>query len=238
LQHFLGATYSQPLHFLGHSLGTLVNASAINYLHSENMATGYHSPTPWTNKYIHVTAFDQARLAAAAEVLQGSLPSFQSPLPVHFTWADNYKSIFGLGNFPNAVNVNLQKGALIANPLQILPDSHRYAVDWYGMSINLPSDQYNPLGFKRSYEYAPLLFPPSDIQTGSTYHQSPFNDDVLALEPVTGVATLGLYPDAVLQTTIDTMLVTGEVTIQLVDTAQNAVSGFFNYVGGIACPQS
>src|ERR1035437_8670918 len=37
-----------------------------------------------------------------------------------------------------------------------------------------------------------------------------------------------------LQTTIDTMLFTGDSTIQIVDTVQNKVSGFFNYVGGVA----
>ena len=232
LQYFLGATYSRPLHFLGHSFGTLVNASAINYLHGEQIGFRHYSPTPWQNNLVHVTLFDQAQGAELAEA-----PFiFQAALPLKFTWADNYKSFVGLGNFSSAVNVNLQKGVLttVLNPLHFFDDSHGYPRDWYGMSINLPSDQYNPLGFKRSYEYAPLFFPPSDIQTGSTYHQSPFNDDVLALEPVSGVAALGLYPDAVLQTTIDTMLVTGDVTIQIANTVQNQVSGFFNYVSGVA----
>ena len=227
LQYFLGANYSHPLHFLGHSLGTLVDASAIDYLHGTKPGT--HPQTTWQNNLVHVTLFDHAQVAAVG------IGQVQGPLPHNFTWADNYESLVGF-NLPRAVNVVLQKGVLITvlNPLHFFDDSHGYPRDWYGMSINLPLDQYNPLGFKRSYEYAPLLFPPSDIQTGSTYHQSPFNDDELALEPATFVDSLGPLPDAVLQTTIDTMLVTGEVTIEIADTAQNQVSGFFNYVGGVA----
>jgi hypothetical protein len=228
LQYFLGANYSQPLHFLGHSLGTLVNASALDYLHGEKPGT--HPQTTWQTNLVHVTLFDHAQVATVAV----GVGQIQGPLPHNFTWADNYESLVSF-NLPRAVNVVLQKGVLITvlNPLHFFDDSHGCPRDWYGMSINLPSDQYNPLGFKRSYEYAPLLFPPSDIQTGN-YHQSPFNDDELALEPATFVDSLGPLPDAVLQTTIDTMLFTGDSTIQIVDTVQNKVSGFFNYVGGVA----
>jgi hypothetical protein len=35
LQTVLGANYSQPIHFMGHSIGTIVNAAAANYLHGE-----------------------------------------------------------------------------------------------------------------------------------------------------------------------------------------------------------
>ena len=220
LQYFLGENYSHPLHFVGHSLGTLVNASAIDYLHGTK--PGARPQVPWQNNKVHVTLFDHAQVAT---VLVGQA---QGPLPQRFTWADNYESAVAF-NLSGAVNVLLQKGVLIAGPI----DSHSYPVDWYGMSITLPSDQYNPLGFKRSYEYAPSLFPPSDIQTGN-YHQSPFNDDELALEPATFVDSLGPIPDVVLQGTIDTMLFTGEGTIQIADAGKNAVFGFFNYVGGLA----
>ena len=193
--------------------------SAIDYLHGEKPGT--HPQTTWQTNLIHVTLFDHAQLAEG-------IRQVQAPLPHNFKWADNYETAVAF-NLPSAVNVVLQKGILIVGPI----DSHSYPIDWYGMSINLPLDQYNPLGFKRSYEYAPSLFPPSDIQTGN-YHQSPFNDDELALEPATVVDSLGPLPDVVLQGTIDTMLVTGEVTIQIVDTGKNKVFGFFNYVGGIA----
>lgn len=234
LQHYLGASYAQPLHFLGHSLGTLVNASAINYLHGEKYWTLDYSPTPWKNNLVHVTLFDQAQLAIA-----GTAQTYQGAMPFDCTWADNYKSIVGLGNFSDAVNVNLQKGILTAvatslNPLQIADDSHSYPMDWYGTSIILPSDQYNPLGFKRSYEYAPSFFPPSDIETGSTYHQTPSSNDELALELATGVSSLGLLPDTVVQTTVDTVKYTRGVTVQIVDTTQSAASSFFNFVSSVA----
>jgi len=244
LQHYLGSTYSQPLHFLGHSLGTLVNASAINYLHGENVGTGANSSTPWTTNPVQVTLFDQAQLS---ELLAGTSPIYQSALPLNFTWADNYKSLAGFGNFPNAVNVNLQKGVPteIANDLnsgggilnvfwQILANTHGYPMDWYGMSITNPTDVNDPLGFERSYEYAPSLFPPSDILAGSTFQQTPTSSDELALEPETAVSSLGLLPAAVVQTTIDPIQYTIGATEQSVDTAQNYASSFFSYASGIA----
>jgi hypothetical protein len=235
LQHYLGAAYSQPLHFLGHSLGTLVNASAINYLHGERIGTGDYSPTPWANNLVHVTLFDQAQLAELA----GASPNYQQALPFNFTWADNYKSLVDLESFPNAVNVNLQKGILVSVatslwPSTIADDSHSYPMDWYGMSIIAPTDVNNPLGFKRSYEYAPLLFPPTDTQTGSTYHQTPSNYDELALELMPVVGSLGLLPDVVVQATVDTVQYTSGVSVQIVDGAQNYASSFFNYLNGVA----
>ncbi len=242
LQFYLGANYVKPLHFLGHSLGTLVNASAINYLHNDNATTGPCTATPWMHNIVHVTLFDQARLAAVGEALLVQLPTFQSPLPVYFTWAENYKSIVGVGNFPNAVNVNLQKGTLIAigdnllklNLLQIAPDSHTYSMDWYGMSITNPLDVNNPLGFKRSYEYSPWLSLPSDIiPNGSGYYQTPLSDDVLALSPVNFVSSL-LLPDIILQSIADNVQQTGDVTVQIVKTPQNDVANVFNYLSDVA----
>ena len=236
LQHYLGAAYSRPLHFLGHSLGTLVNASAINYLHGENVVTGYASPTPWKTNSIQVTLFDQAQLA---DLLAGASPVCQSALPFNFTWADNYKSLVGLGDFANAVNVNLQKGFLTAvattlSPFQIADDSHGYPMDWYGLSITEPLDENNSLGFMRSYEYAPLLFPPTDVPKGSYFQQAPLSSDELALEPVPSSLPLGLLPDIVLQATTDTIQYTAGASVQFVDTAQNYASSFFNYASGVA----
>jgi len=243
LQYYLGATYSQPLHFLGNSLGALVNASAINYLHSEKIGIGYHCLTPWIQNLVQVTVFDQAESAVAVEdLIESKSPIVQSPLPVAFTWAENYKSLVGFGNFPNAVNVNLQKGVLttvandpLTNPLQIAADSHRYAVEWYESSITFLSDQYNPLGFKRSYEYAPGSFPPTDIQNGSLYHQTALNYDELALEPVTGVMSyLPAWGDTVLQAAADTVQYTTGVTVQSGDTSEISVPSYFNYVDRVA----
>ena len=78
--------YTLPLHFLGHSLGTLVNASAIDFVHGEKPGTSPQAS--WSSNLIHVTLFDQALLAEAL-----GIGEIQTPLPLHFTWADNYKSL-------------------------------------------------------------------------------------------------------------------------------------------------
>ncbi|MEI6603469.1 MAG: carboxypeptidase regulatory-like domain-containing protein [Clostridia bacterium] len=235
LQYYLGASYSQPMHFMGHSLGTLVNASAINYLHGQSIWWRDSSTTPWKNNLIHVTLFDQARVAEAT----GLSLLYQSPLPFAFTWADNYKSMVGLGDFLDAVNVNLQKGMLrtvdAVSLMQVADDSHGYPMDWYGISILNPLDNENPLGFKRSYEYAPTDFPPSDIGVGSTYHQAPFNYDELALEPAPyDGATFTLYKDMAVQATADTIQYTGEVAVQVGHRVEKDATTVFNYVGDIA----
>ncbi|MGD0350836.1 MAG: carboxypeptidase regulatory-like domain-containing protein [Verrucomicrobiota bacterium] len=260
LQQFLGASYSQPLHFIGHSLGTLVNAAAIDYLHGYRSGHQDYSPTPWANNLIHITLFDQAQMAefgtkpvlddgldptaldawnAAFAPNNNAQQNWQSPLPQKFTWADNYESFVG-GELPNVANIWLQKGALNALPsnpsleaiVEFLDETHSYPIYWYDLSIMNPTDANNPLGFKRSYEYAPSAFPPSDT---TTYHQAPANNDGLALEPVNTVERpLGLLPDVVLQTTVDTIQYTSGVTVQIANTVQNDFSSFFNYVGGIA----
>jgi hypothetical protein len=235
LQQFLGASYSQPLHFIGHSLGTLVNASAIDYVHGVRIGTRDHSPNPWQNNLVHVTLFDQAQLAETG----GLLPLYQSVLPLNFTWADNYASLVGLASFPNAVNVFLQKAALttiVSSPLKyILSDTHGYPISWYGMTITTPIDPYDTLGFKRSYEYAPSLFPPSDIPSGSIYHQAPLNYDELALEPLPALeAPFGLLPDVVVQAGVDTIQYSSGVVVNVVDSADSQIIYGFNYVSGVA----
>jgi len=47
LQAALGPSYSRPIHFIGHSLGTLVNSYAANFLQGANFAGEPVSPTPW-----------------------------------------------------------------------------------------------------------------------------------------------------------------------------------------------
>ena len=108
----LGSKYSQRIHFIGHSLGTLVNAAAANYVH----ANGYS----WTNT--QMTLCDEAEVAwtftsagwqmattlpeivqqgvSTLETFDGNFstpqPGWAHPLPNQFAWADNYVSAFGL----------------------------------------------------------------------------------------------------------------------------------------------
>ena len=118
----LGAGYSQKIHFIGHSLGTLVNAAAANFLHGDRTAQQAVSATPWSPTRTHLTLLDAAELAAGLEVLPiGSLFAlfngisvsvggstdliggydnvllgWKPALPVRRKWADNYVSLVGL----------------------------------------------------------------------------------------------------------------------------------------------
>ena len=53
----LGPNYSKPIHFVGHSFGTLVNAYAANFLHGDRWAKEPTNSTPWkgTNTHLHRT---------------------------------------------------------------------------------------------------------------------------------------------------------------------------------------
>src|ERR1043166_3449788 len=97
----------------------------------------------------------------------------------------------------------------------------------------MPLDESNPLGFKRSYEYAPQSFPPLDLQNGSTYFQTPSNYDELALEPVSAVSSL-LLPDIILQASTDTVQYTGGVIAQTVRTGEGYVTSAKNYMDSLA----
>ena len=112
----LGANYTQRIHFVGHSLGTLVNAAAANYVHSNGLS--------WANT--QVTLCDEAEVAwgigangawqfattlpATLVALNQNSSTPQSrwgqALPDKFAWADNYITAFGLLH-PEAANAIL-----------------------------------------------------------------------------------------------------------------------------------
>jgi len=208
LTNALGADYAHEVHFIGHSLGALVNAAAGNFLIGHRTAQQPVSLTPWDPKKLHFTLLDQGEVARlvgkeslqalifdglnlypnsaqavlnyVAEALQGWKPS----LPSAFGWADNYISSVGF-YLPRAVNVALQKGGF--NPIA----AHNYAFEWYYRSIVLVRHSRNPLGFKRSYEYSRLSgddqkFPPSEKEfwPGVAYHQKSQDSDEMVLEPL------------------------------------------------------
>lgn len=147
----LGAGYSQPIHFIGHSMGTLVNSHAGNWLHGDRWALEATSPTPWAHANTHLTLFDEAEAGtdqSCRALLQdlkdrqnplSPRPYYDRPLPQHFAWADNYISAFGLlhseavnvvltNGFPgNAPNFTAWKDALI--------QFHSYPYQWYDETI-------------------------------------------------------------------------------------------------------
>jgi hypothetical protein len=165
----LGANYSKPIHFIGHSFGTVVNADAADYL----QANGYS----WTN--MQMTLFDEAEVgsgtasndfqSAAISVTtilandSSSQPFWYHPLPNHFAWADNYITAFGLLH-PNAANIILTN--LYPTPTDLydlltieLPDFHAYPMSWYDDSIANPFG--SSMGFRWSFEENNLTPPPA-----------------------------------------------------------------------------
>ena len=216
LQAELGANYSQPIHFIGHSLGTIVNAVAANYLHGEQTAHQEVSPTPWPAIPIHVTLLDEAEeLSSLVEftgyegwfdgltviLKKAGLPLASPPsgvsllwkptIPIHAAWVDNYISKFGFYH-SEAVNVRLDKANLISelNPISEAVDRHAYSYKWYGMTVTNPAECI--LGFQRSYEarlanLSGFDFPPST---------SEFPAGILYVQPLVALDALALTPQA------------------------------------------
>jgi hypothetical protein len=172
LTNALGTNYSQRIHFIGHSLGTLVNARAANFIHTNGFA--------WANT--QMTLFDEAEAAwgtvedtwqTATSLLQNdSSPQqdWKHPLPDQCAWADNYITAVGMPH-SQAVNViltNLYPD--MSDILQVLDislltwtppfiqndtDYHNYPHHWYYNTVNQinnPNDPPYLMGFQRSWE--------------------------------------------------------------------------------------
>jgi pimeloyl-ACP methyl ester carboxylesterase len=180
----LGPNYSQPIHFIGHSFGTLVNAGAADYL-QEN---GY----PAAN--MQMTLFDEAEVGSGSNTTQTAAmtitallandsapkPFWYHPLPTNFAWADNYITAFGLLH-PEAANIILTN--LYPAPtdfVNVLFDEllnfHAYPMDWYNDSISDPFG--SSMGFRWSFEENSLAPPPAT----NTYFIQTFNGSDLNLE--------------------------------------------------------
>jgi hypothetical protein len=147
----LGTGYSQPIHFIGHSLGTLVNSYAANWLHGDRWALEATSPTPWAHANTHMTLFDEAEAGteqSCRALLQdlndrqnplSPRPYYERPLPKRFAWSDNFISAFGLLH-PEAVNVILTNGFPGNAPnftawKNALTQFHGYPYQWYDETI-------------------------------------------------------------------------------------------------------
>jgi uncharacterized repeat protein (TIGR03803 family) len=173
LTNALGAKYSQRIHFIGHSLGTLVNARAANFIHTNGFS--------WSNT--QMTLLDEAEVAwgtvedtwlTATSLLQDdSAPQqdWKHPLPDQCAWADNYITAVGMPH-PQAVNVILTNMAPDYSNIHNLfdfgiaikftdlfqtedTDYHNYPYIWYENTVNQinnPNDPPYLMGFVRSWE--------------------------------------------------------------------------------------
>lgn len=163
---------TQPLHFIGHSLGSMVNARAADYLHGRAAAKFPPSRTQMTmldNAAVANVAntLRQAVLLSGADGLGSQLATtlelltegpLISPFPEQAAWMDNYISLVAVPS-PRAVNICLSKGALFTESLSKVVDSlHGYSHEWYRETIARPysSDLGHRYSFEREGEGEPL----------------------------------------------------------------------------------
>jgi hypothetical protein len=268
----LGANYSHPVHFIGHSLGTMVNATAVNFLHGDRIPSTEApvSPTPWPTDgepFIHITLFDEAAETTAnttysqlifdgntvSQIQSPTLLSSENtttlngspPLPLHFTWADNYVAEVGFYH-ANAVNALLPYGLLKEDPVS----AHGYPAQWYEESIEKPLDPLDPLGFQFSFEndlkqVAPFSnIPPSGLSGAyiQVFALDQFGDQ-LALLPVpfgqgpSVVSMFGITADVLVKAINGTAQFVGTAKADILDVAQwpsQSISQGFTYVNNIA----
>ena len=171
LEQALGPGYSQRVHFIGHSLGTIVNRYACDYLHASFPPdrASMNSSAPWLASATkpHVTLLDEAEAAsiAGSQVITSTLvtaelagvpagleagaivaaANWKSTIPKAAWWVDNYISAVGIQH-EEAVNVCLVKAAesTFYNAAYGVPNfvaAHSYAHEWYRQSI-IPATIY------------------------------------------------------------------------------------------------
>lgn len=168
LRSTLGADYAKPVHFLGHSIGALVNCAAVDYLHGDDPN---HTVRPaWDWRRTHVTLFDEAELQPDLR-LDWRVIQWSSPIPRNFAYLENYMTIVGLYH-ARGVNVFLQETAL----------SHGFPYEWYQRSIENPGG--SRLGFRYSFESLgdTATFPISTLyEDGALFAQNGLDAEPLAL---------------------------------------------------------
>lgn len=233
LAQSLGANYSRRFHFIGHSLGTLVNGAAAEYL-QEN---GY----PGTN--MQMTLFDEAEVAwgfdggiwksvttlatLSANSSTPTVSAFHGPLPKppkQFAWADNYVSAFGQLH-REAVNVILTNGfpATAPDPTTLHNEVlafHGYPYGWYDETMQT---DVSAMGFRWSFERGGFTGAPA---TNTFYIQAGSQWNLVATDFVSGSQVLDArfqkYRAAIKGTGLETvgngMTDNGQVTGQMLAT--------------------
>ncbi len=191
LQQRLGTGYSHHVHFIGHSLGTIVNAYACDYVHGSFSRASMNPPATWSSQQTtpHMTLLDEAELASVANQnvitssaigweaaqLEGALvagattaaANWRSPIPHSAWWIDNYISACGIRH-PEAVNVCLLAGALslqnqtLQSYVQGIESAHGYSHLWYSNTVTSSP----AIGYGSSLESG-ATFPPSGTGTSS-----------------------------------------------------------------------
>lgn len=169
LMNTLGPDYEKQIHFIGHSLGTLVNCRAADYLHGDRRLTiGENRPASqhYDPSNTHMTLLDEAELAVPinsvsvmADVIldnyslkNGQDNSSAKVIPSRAAYVDNYVSEVGLLH-DEAANIMLWRrwGVPLISDISGFGESlHGYACEWYRETIHNPA--VDSMGFYWSFE--------------------------------------------------------------------------------------
>lgn len=200
LHETFGPDYRQPIHFLGHSLGALVNVEAVNYLHGDGATARTRAPQPWDPARTHVTLFDEAEMAVVfgqqarlgagigtqfAALLTTPLPISIATSALGFTTAaiNDWRNPIPVRSawvdnyvslvgiaHPNAVNVCLQQDSVDAIANFNPLAAHSVPMPWYGATVTSPA--LSVMGFTNSFALRTTLPPTGDAYTpGRLYLQ-------------------------------------------------------------------
>ncbi len=183
LHETLGGGYTQSVHFFGHSLGTLVNSYAADYVHGFSRTGGRTAAPAWDPARTEMTLFDEAAIARMLSVesfetavlglkingVKGALVAYglaavqwKNPIPRQSAWLENYVS--SVGRFrEGGVNVLLQRSLwestltndnyLVNFPAAVV-EAHGYPMVWYKKTIGQPPR--GPIGWGHSVEWSAL----------------------------------------------------------------------------------
>lgn len=203
----LSANYRMPIHFIGHSLGTVVNSYACDYVHGALPAPGNDLDPGWDRDFTrpHVTLLDDAeivsvggqKIAPFSKILSDDFrrrygifqdlavdpEDWRRVVPISSWWTDSYVSLTGRIH-QNAVTVVLPAVARsgtwsLAEEISKLERAHQYAHEWYRQSVQ-SSGAFPQIGFRSSHEKLPD-FPP--VGPG-TSRGSVWFENTLSAEPL------------------------------------------------------
>lgn len=213
LYYLLGANYNKPIHFMGHSLGAMVNCHAADYIHGDSP----NSPSKivgssfnFNPQNTHMTMFDEAELVTAVNGLHvfidvlsatgqqlsgfgdgnGQIDTASSLL--NNFWAkvipDHYvwidNYISEVGLLhPEAANVMLWRDATL-NPVRL----HGYSYNWYSSTVTNPVSSL--MGFRESFEQS--AFPPLPATNAYFLQSLDLNTSFLNVSQVNGIEASAL----------------------------------------------
>ncbi|GEM_PF-1586310 len=175
----LGSNYAQSVHFIGHSLGTLVNSEAISVLHSHD-----------SKVQIQDTLLDEASIANQLASGTQTPLYLVNPFPTHGSTVstENYVSSFGTLH-TDATNIILQhdpSNALAKTNPKYWINFHSYPIQWYESTIANPS--LNSLGYAGAIETGNTGGPA--YQSGTYYLQDPSSEFTLTSKSLDDAAQI------------------------------------------------